>query len=47
MFNRIIIVKIMKTIMRIVIIGLFINRDHITKIKNRMRIRDRIKIRGL
>ena len=47
MLNRIIIVKIMKTIMRIVIIGFFINKDRIKEIKNRIKIRDRIRIKDL
>ena len=33
--------------MRIVMIDFFINRDHMKGIKNRMKIRDRIKIKGL
>ena len=47
MLNRIIIVKITKIIMRIVIIDLFINRDRIKKIKNCIKIKDRIRIKGL
>ena len=47
MLNRIIIIKIMRIIMRIVMIDLFINKDHMRKIRDHMRIRNRIKIRGL
>ena len=47
MFNRTIIVKIMKTIMRIIMIDFFINRDRIKEIKGRIRIRNRIKIKNL
>ena len=47
MLNRTIIVKIMKTIMRIVMIGFFINRDRIREIRDRIKIRNRIKIRDL
>ena len=37
----------MKTIMRIIMIGFFINKDHIKGIKNRIKIKDRIRIKGL
>ena len=37
----------MKTIMRIVIIDLFINKNRITEIKNRIKIKNRIRIKGL
>ena len=47
MFNRIIIVRITETIMRIVIIGFFINKDRIKEIKDRIKIRNRMKIKGL
>ena len=47
MFNRIIIVKIMKTIMRIVIIDFFINKNRIREIKDCIKIRNRIKIKDL
>ena len=47
MLNRTIIVRIMKTIMRIIMIGLFINKDYIKGIKNRIKIRDHIRIKGL
>ena len=47
MLNRIIIIKIMKTIMRIVMIGFFINKDHMRGIKGRMRIKNHIKIKNL
>ena len=45
--NRTIIVRITKTIMRIVMIGFFINKDRIKEIKNHMRIKDRMKIKNL
>ena len=47
MLNRTIIVKITKTIMRIIMIGFFINKDRIKGIRDRIKIKDRIKIRGL
>ena len=37
----------MRTIMRIVIIDFFINKDRIRGIKSRIKIRDRIRIKGL
>ena len=47
MLNRTIIVKIIKTITRIIIIGLFINKDHMRKIKSRIKIKNRMKIKIL
>ena len=47
MLNRIIIVKIMRIIMRIVMIDFFINKDRIKRIKGRIKIKNRIKIKGL
>ena len=47
MFNRTIIVKITRTIMRIIIIDFFINKDRIRGIKGRIKIKNRIKIRDL
>ena len=47
MLNRIIIIKIIKTILRIVIIDFFINKDRIKEIKDRIKIKDYMKIRGL
>ena len=47
MLNRTIIVRIIKIIMRIVIINLFINKDRIKKIRDRIKIKNRIKIRDL
>ena len=47
MFNRIIIVKIIKTIMRIVMIDFFINKDYMREIKGRIKIKNRIKIKDL
>ena len=45
--NRTIIIKIMKTIMRIIIIDLFINKNRIKEIKSRIRIKNRIRIKSL
>ena len=37
----------MRIIIRIVMIGLFINRDHMKKIRDRIKIKDRMRIRNL